>query len=107
MRKRGVVLSAIGVAFASLLATAPAEARNLYFDMWCQEQGYDKNRCDQRQPADVAAFEEYWRAVEKYEETYYYDRQEYGRFRDELNGQDQAERPGIQNYEPERAARPN
>ena len=107
MRIRGVLLSAIGVAFASLLATAPAEARNLYFDMWCQEQGYDKNRCDQRQPADVAAFEEYWRAVEKYEERYYAERQEYGNFRDELNTLDEKAHPGFDTYDPEKSARPN
>ena len=107
MRIRGVVLSAIGVAFASLLATAPAQARNLYFDMWCQEQGYDKARCDQRQPADVAAFEEYWRAVEKYEERYFAERQEYGNFRDELNALDEKSRPGFDSYDPEKSARPN
>ena len=104
---RGILLSTLAFATLALAAVAPAQARNLYFDMWCQEQGYPKERCDARSPADVEAFEAYWRAVEKYEEAYFYDRQEYGRFRDELNGQDQAERPGIQNYEPERAARPN
>jgi hypothetical protein len=107
MRKRGVILGGIGVVFASLLATAPAEARNLYFDMWCQEQGYDKTRCDQRQPADVAAFEEYWRAVEKYEERYYAERQNYGNFRDELNALDENPEPGFQAYDPEKSARPN
>ena len=84
MRIRGALLGGIGVVFASLLATAPAEARNLYFDMWCQEQGHDKDRCDQRLPTDVAAFEEYWRAVEKYEEAYYQERQDYDDFRVEM-----------------------
>ena len=98
-----------GFAFAvtAFLATSPAESRNLYFDMWCQEQGYSNERCDARSPADAEAFEAYWRAVEKYEEPYYYDRQEYGRFRDELNSQDEALRPGIANFEPEQAARPD
>ena len=97
-----------GLAFAILaFAATPSQARNLYVDMWCQEQGFSHERCEQRSPADVEAFESYWRAVETYEESYYYERQEYQRFRDELNGQDQAERPGIQSYEPERAARPN
>ena len=104
---RSILLSSLAFAVLALAASTPAQARNLYFDMWCQEQGYPKERCDARAPSDVEAFEAYWRAVEKYEESYYYDRQEYGRFRDELNGQDQAERPGIQNYEPEHAARPN
>jgi hypothetical protein len=107
MRKRGVVLVGLSVAFASLLGTAPAEARNLYFDIWCQEQGYSKERCDQRLPEDVAAFEEYWRAVEKYEEEYYVQRQDYVNFRDELNALDEAPQPGFQNYDPDRSPRPN
>jgi hypothetical protein len=107
MRIRGALLGGISVVFASLLATAPADARNLYFDMWCQEQGHDKDRCDQRLPADVAAFEEYWRAVEKYEEAYYQERQSYENFRDSLNALDEAPTPGFQDYDPERSARPN
>ena len=100
-------LSGLTLALAVLVASSPADARNLYFDMWCQEQGYVKERCDARSPADVEEFEAYWRAVEKYEEPYYYDRQEYARFRDRLNSQDTAERPGIPNYEPDKAARPD
>ncbi|MCE9521790.1 MAG: hypothetical protein K8S25_05080 [Alphaproteobacteria bacterium] len=107
MRKRGVLLGGLSVVFASLLATAPADARNLYFDMWCQEQGYDKARCDQRQPADVAAFEEYWRAVEKYEEQYFTERQSYGNFRDELNSLDEIAAPGFNKFDPEKSDRPN
>ena len=103
---RGMLLSGLALASLALAALEPAQARNLYFDMWCQDQGYSRDRCDARTPDDVTAFEAYWRAVEKYEEAYFYDRQEYDRFRDELNGQDQAERPGIQTYEPESAARP-
>lgn len=104
---RGALLTGFALAIAAFVATPCAEARNLYFDMWCQEQGYPKERCDARSPADVEAFESYWRAVEKYEESYYYERQQDKKFRDELNGQDQAERPGIQSYEPERAPRVN
>ena len=48
MRKSGVLLAGLGVALVSLLASAPANARNLYFDIWCQEQGHSKERCDQR-----------------------------------------------------------
>jgi hypothetical protein len=110
MRKRGVLLgglAGVGVVFASLLVAAPASARNLYFDMWCQEQGYDKARCDERQPADVAAFEEYWRAVEKYEEKYFVERQDYVNFRDELNALDEKSQPGFNSYDPEKSARPN
>ena len=107
MRKCGVLLAGLGVAFVSLTATAPANARNLYFDMWCQEQGYDKARCDQKLPADEAAFEEYWRQVEKYEEQYYQQRQDYVNFRDELNQLDEKSQPGFNSYDPEKSARPD
>lgn len=107
MRIRGAVLTGLAMAVSAYLVSSPAEARNLYFDMWCQEQGYSKERCDARAPDDVEAFEAYWRAVEKYEESYYYDRQEYGRFRDELNSRDEALSPGIPGFEPEKAARPD
>lgn len=106
MRKRGVLLATAGVVFASLLASTPASARNLYFDMWCQEQGYDKDRCDKRLPADVAAFEDYWRQVEKYEERYYVERQDYDNFRDELNKLDTNPEPGFHDYDPEKSPRP-
>lgn len=107
MRMRGGILAGIVFSVATFLASPTADARNLYFDMWCQEQGYGAQRCDARSPADVEAFEAYWRAVEKYEEPYFYDRQEDARFRDEMNSQDEALRPGIAHYEPEMAARPN
>lgn len=106
MRKCGVLLASAGIAFASLFATASAQARNLYFDIWCQEQGHSKERCDQRLPEDVAAFEEYWRQVEKYEEQYVVQREEYRNFRDELNTLDEAAKPGFQDYDPERSPRP-
>jgi hypothetical protein len=105
MRKRGVILAGLGVALVSLLST-PASARNLYFDMWCQEQGYSKDRCDQRLPDDVTAFEAYWRAVEKYEEQYFVERQDYVNFRDELNALDETAKPGLQQYDPESSPRP-
>lgn len=100
------VLSGVALSVLAFAAATPASARNLYFDMWCQEQGYDKARCDARNQADVEAFEAYWRAVEKFEEPFYYERQEYGRFRDTLNALDEAPEPGIANYEPEKAQRP-
>jgi hypothetical protein len=100
MRKGGIFLTGLGVALATLLATAPAEARNLYFDIWCQEQGYSKDRCDQRTATDVAAFEEYWRIVEKYEEPYYVQRQGYQDFKEELNALDEGPTPGFQSFDP-------
>lgn len=107
MRKSGVILAGVGVALLSLLSTGPASARNLYFDMWCQEQGYNKDRCDQRLPDDVQAFEAYWRAVEKYEEKYFVERQDYVNFRDELNQLDEAAKPGMNSYDPESSPRPH
>ena len=106
MRNRGVWLAGLGVAFASMLASAPADARNLYFDMWCQEQGYDKDRCDKRLPADVAAFEEYWRQVEKNEERYYVERQDSRNFRDEITSLDETPEPGFHDYDPDKSPRP-
>jgi hypothetical protein len=106
MRKGGVFLTGLGVAFASLLVCTPADARNLYFDIWCQEQGHSKERCDQRLPEDVAAFEEYWRAVEKYEERYFVERENYQNFRDQLNALDETPQPGFQDYDPVESPRP-
>ena len=52
------------------------------------------------------AFEEYWRQVEKYEEKYFVERENYGNFRDELNALDENPEPGFHNYDPERSPRP-
>jgi hypothetical protein len=107
MRKGGIFLTGLSVALASLLAAAPADARNLYFDIWCQEQGHSKERCDARNAEDVAAFEEYWRAVEKYEERYFVEREDYQNFRDTLNNLDEAPTPGFQKFDPIESPRPN
>ena len=107
MRKGEVWLAGIGAAFLSLAASAPSQARSLYFDIWCGEQGHTKERCDQRLPEDVAAFEEYWRAVEKYEEAFYVERQDYQNFRDQLNALDQAPNAGFDRYDPTLSPRPN
>jgi hypothetical protein len=59
-----------------LLGFTAAEAANynvqvLSFDMWCQEnKRYDAERCDERRPDDVAAFETYRATVERYELPY-------------------------------------
>ncbi len=107
MRIGGILLAGISALSLSLMASEPAAARNLYFDMWCQDQGYDKDRCDRREPADVTAFEEYWRQVEKYEEKYFVEREHYGNFRDELNALDENPDPGFHSYDPERSPRPD
>jgi hypothetical protein len=104
--RSGVLLAGIAALSASLLAATPASARNLYFDIWCQEQGYDKDRCERREAADVAAFEEYWRQVEKYEEQYYVERHDNANFRDELNSLDDNPSAGFNHYDPERSPRP-
>jgi hypothetical protein len=54
----------------------------------------------------VTAFEEYWRQVEKYEEQYFVERQNYSNFRDELNALDDNPNPGFNDYDPERSPRP-
>ena len=107
MRKGGIFLAGLGIALTSLLASAPADARNLYFDIWCQEQGHSKDRCDQRTAEDVAAFEEYWRAVEKYEERYFVERDGYRNLRDELNTLDESPVPGFQSFDPTESPRPH
>ena len=79
---------------AAVLGAQNASARNLYFDDWCHDQGYDRARCEARNPQDVAAFEQYWRTVERYEEAYYYERSEDKRWKDNLNALDQDLRAG-------------
>lgn len=107
MVNRGVMGGLALVVASMFLSAAPSQARNLYFDMWCQEQGHDKNRCDERRPEDVAQFEEYWRAVEKYEEIYVVERQDYKNFKDELNDLDQTSEAGFHNYDPVDSPRPD
>lgn len=106
MVKSGVMAGLALVVGTMMLSAPAAEARNLYFDLWCQEQGYDKARCDERRSEDVAQFEEYWRAVERYEEQYVVERDNYKNFRDELNTLDQTSQAGFQGYDPEDSPRP-
>ena len=106
MVKSGV-MAGLALVVGSMMLSAPAaEARNLYFDLWCQEQGYDKARCDERRAEDVAQFEEYWRAVERYDEQYVVERENYKNFRDELNTLDETSQAGFQGYGPENSPRP-
>jgi hypothetical protein len=104
--RSGVLLAGIAALSAGLMMATPASARNLYFDIWCQEQGYDKDRCDRRDATDVAAFEEYWRQVEKFEEQYQVERHDYANFRDQLNSLDDNPRAGFHGYDPETSPRP-
>jgi hypothetical protein len=98
---------ALALAFGVMLLSAPsAEARNLYFDMWCEEQGFDEKRCEERRPEDVAQFEEYWRSVERYEERYLVERESDKNFRDKLNDLDVVPEPGMQDYDPVDSPRP-
>ena len=106
MVKYGVMASLAMVVDTMMLSAPTAQARNLYFDMWCQEQGFEKARCDERRAEDVAQFEEYWRAVERYEEQYVVERENYKNFRDELNTLDEASQAGLQGYDPENSPRP-
>ena len=100
-------VAALALALGLMLLSAPAaEARNLYFDMWCEEQGFDEKRCEERRPEDVAQFEEYWRSVERHEERYVVERENDKNFRDRLNELDVAARPGMQDYDPVDSPRP-
>jgi hypothetical protein len=47
------------------------DVKNMTFEMWCQEtQRYPADRCQARRPADLAAFENYRAAIERYELQY-------------------------------------
>ena len=47
------------------------DVKNMTFEAWCQEtQRYAADRCQARRPADVAAFENYRAAIERYELQY-------------------------------------
>ena len=47
------------------------DVKNMTFEAWCQEtQRYAADRCHARRPADVAAFENYRAAIERYELQY-------------------------------------
>lgn len=47
------------------------DVKTLTFELWCQEtQRYPTERCNARRPADLAAFEAYRAAIERYELQY-------------------------------------
>ena len=47
------------------------DVKNMTFEIWCQEtQRYAADRCQARRPADLAAFENYRAAIERYELQY-------------------------------------
>ena len=47
------------------------DVKNMTFEMWCQEiQRYADDRCQARRAADLAAFENYRAAIERYELQY-------------------------------------
>jgi len=65
-------LTGPGAALAQPL-TGPLnyDVKNMTFEMWCQEtQRYPDDRCQARRPADLAAFENYRAAIERYELQY-------------------------------------
>lgn len=106
MVKRGFwAFGALVVAAMGLMAPQ-AKAANLYFDMWCEDQGFDEARCEERRPEDVAQFEEYWRAVERYEERFAVDRERDKDFRDDLNRLDDTQGTGMQTLDMDGSPRP-
>ncbi|MFN8948866.1 MAG: hypothetical protein ACK5YG_14305 [Alphaproteobacteria bacterium] len=106
MVKRSAMAGLAMVLGIMLISAPAAEARNLYFDIWCEEQGFDEKRCDERRAEDVKQFEEYWRSVERYEERYYVEREDDKNFRDKLNNLDNLSEPGLQSYDPSDSPRP-
>ena len=98
-------LWAFAIAAGLMMGASQAQARALYFDVWCEDQGYSKDRCSARNPADVSAFEEYWRKVERYEEAYQWDKKEEKRWKDNLNSLDQEIQPGPGFSDEERRSR--
>ncbi len=76
MSKALLVLAALAAAIPAL-TPAMAQRNGNYpvqemnFDLWCQEQaGLPVDRCDKRQPDDVATFEAYRAKIERYEIPY-------------------------------------
>jgi hypothetical protein len=64
----GVAAAALG---AGAQAQKPYPLHDMNFDMWCQEEQHlPPDRCDQRLPADDAAFQSYRATIEKYEIPY-------------------------------------
>lgn len=67
----GLALALVPVAAGAASPNVNYDVRVLSFDMWCQETArYDSERCDARAPDDVAEFELYRAAVERYELPY-------------------------------------
>ncbi|HUO90812.1 MAG TPA: hypothetical protein VMU08_16680 [Rhizomicrobium sp.] len=74
MPLKNICMAAAAMAALALPASAQSGSYNvedINFDLWCQEtQHLPPARCDQRLPADEAAFEDYRAKVEKYEIPY-------------------------------------
>lgn len=62
------------------------DVKTLTFELWCQEtQRYPAERCNARRPADVAAFEAYRAAIERYELQYLKQAERERLIRDSVN----------------------
>ena len=62
------------------------DVKNMTFEMWCQEtQRYAADRCQARRPADLAAFENYRAAIERYELQYLKQIERERQIRDSVN----------------------
>ena len=64
----GLAAALLPVAAGAVSPNVNYDVRVLSFDMWCMETAhYAPDRCDARAPDDVAEFEVYRAAVERYE----------------------------------------
>jgi len=62
------------------------DVKTMTFETWCQEtQRYPAARCEARRPADVAAFESYRAAIERYELQYLKQVERERQIRDAIN----------------------
>ncbi len=92
------VLLAFGVALSLVPQIAAAQSsydvQVLSFSTWCLEnKRYDADRCDARNPDDVAAFEDYRATVELYELPYLKRMEEERALQTRVLEHDSSERP--------------
>ena len=77
LSNRALFLAAIAILGSGTTLAQPItgplnyDVKTMTFELWCQEtQRYPAERCNARRPADLAAFESYRAAIERYELQY-------------------------------------
>jgi hypothetical protein len=82
------------------------DVKTMTFELWCQEtQRYPAERCEARRPADVAAFESYRAAIERYELQYLIQVDRERQIRDAVNRDPMQSTTSRQDSGPGAAAR--